>query len=763
VRIRLPHIRDGISLEILGEHNTISVISDEDAVLYGEAKIQLTEGCTYEYEFSDSAIGFKEDSKNNKIVTFSKFGRNKGTLVPNIYVGTHSLEIEDSDSKLPIEVRSIKSEYRSDYRYMIESITEQCTELVMQIDSPISQHFEPDFDIDGKTLYQRFSFVKALMDSQEFEEAVQLIISNPTTTWHTAEESKDIRRIKRFNPRNIRQIIGGGHRMQIPHDHPLYQSHGLPSLPHQVKAYRKVESVDTAENRFVKRALEEFLFYCEHCEAKFEKYSRAKSEAQGLSNKLRNLLNLSFFREISRPTSLKLNSPVLQRRSGYREVLSAWLKFPLAAKLTWRGGDDVYDVGKRDVAVLYEYWLFFTLLDLLSEIFEIEPRSIQQLVRYEMGNLSLSLRQGSSIALKGVHRKQSRGLNIQFSYNRSFGGGREYPAPGSYTTTLRPDFTLSIWPEQIASAREAEIQELITHIHFDAKYKINNFYELISSSKEEILTEEENDQLIKEEIEETVKGTYKNQDLLKMHAYKDAIRRTGGAYVLYPGEGREEPFRGFHEIVPGLGAFVVKPNIESRRQDHLRAFIMNVVEHLVDRASQREHTAIKVYDIHRYLKPDSDKLQEPLPEYVSGRKLIPNETFVLVGYYRSKDHLDWILQNRLYNFRAGLDKGSLPLGPKEVRAEFIILHGPKETETGKIYQLTGRGPKIFSKQNLIEKKYPTTPTGEIYLIYELETEVSDEFKHAVFDLRRLQNYDRFWNSPKPIAVSLEELMKTKRK
>ena len=39
-----------------------------------------------------------------------------------------------------------------------------------------------------------------------------------------------------------------------------------------------------------------------------------------------------------------------------------------------------------------------------------------------------------------------------------------------------------------------------------------------------------------EEKSENRKGIYKNADLLKMHAYKDAIRRTGGAYVLYPGD-----------------------------------------------------------------------------------------------------------------------------------------------------------------------------------------------------------------------------------
>jgi hypothetical protein len=66
---------------------------------------------------------------------------------------------------------------------MLESITERCTDLIMQIDLPINQHFETDFDKNPETLYQRFSFVKALIDSLEFEEAIQKIVSNPTTQW----------------------------------------------------------------------------------------------------------------------------------------------------------------------------------------------------------------------------------------------------------------------------------------------------------------------------------------------------------------------------------------------------------------------------------------------------------------------------------------------------------------------------------------------------------------------------------------------------
>lgn len=755
MKIDLSYIKQGLLLEIEGEKKeTLFEISDEEALKYGEAKIQLKEGCSYEYQFSDNTVKFKENCVKNKIVSFSKFSKHKGSINPNIYVGTHSLELEGFDAIVPIEVRSVKSEYRADYRYMLESITEKCTDLIMQIDSPVSQHFETNFDTDNQTLYQRFAFVKALIDSKEFEEAVQKIVSNPSTKWEEQTEEKDIRSIRRFSQNNVKQLSSRTNRIEISNSHFLHSKYGLSSVPTKIDSTRKRESIDTAENRFIKHALNEFLFFCENCEVKFEKYSSAKLESNILSNKISNLLNQSFFKEISRPTSLKLNSPVLQRKSGYREVLNAWLKFDLAAKLIWEGGDNVYDAGKKDVAALYEYWLYFTLLDILKEVFHIEPKSINELIQFDKGRLSLNLKQGTAIALKGVYKSVSRNLNIQFSYNRPFGGGKKYPDGGSYTTTLRPDYTLSIWPEEIKNVKEAETQELITHIHFDAKYKVNNFYDLISRPKEEELSEEENAKLIAEEIEENTKGTFKNQDLLKMHAYKDAIRRTGGAYVLYPGEGKDDPFRGFHELIPGLGAFVIKPNGKDHDKEHLKSFIKNVVNNFLDRASQREYTAVKTYDIHREYKNDNDVLKEPIPEYVSGVKLIPSETFVLVGYYKDDKHLEWINDSSLYNVRYG-DKYELT--PNEIGATYLLLYSKEQTTTNKFYKLSTKGPKVYTGTELKDDlKYKTKPSQSMYLVYTIDNIIEKEFENLEFDLTKIKNLGAV---KRPISIDLEYLLK----
>ncbi len=736
----------------------------------GECRYQLKEGCFYDYEFSIEKYTFK---KTDYIQPHSR-KQYLGVISPNIYVGALTFEIFHVDKpnqfyKTKLEVQSVKADYRTDYRFMLESITERCTDLIMQIDSPINQHFETDFNKNPETLYQRFSFVKSLIDSLEFEEAIQKIVSNPTTKWEETFEEKDIRGVRRFNQKNIKQLVTKSSRMEISSDHFLNKSYGLTSIPTKIDSTRKAESIDTAENRFIKHALEEFLFFCENCELKFEKYSTAKFESGLLATKLSTLLNQSFFKQISRPSSLKLNSPVLQRKSGYRQVLNAWLKFDLAAKLIWHGGDNVYDAGKKDIATLYEYWLFFALLDILDEVFDIKPKDIAELIQYDNGQLSLNLKQGTAIAMKGVYKSPSRNLNIQFSYNRSFGGGKRFPNAGSYTTTLRPDYTLSIWPEEIEEAKEAEKTELITHIHFDAKYKVKNFYDLISIPKDEELTENENDDLIKEEIEEVKKGTFKNQDLLKMHAYKDAIRRTGGAYVLYPGEGKDEPFRGFHELIPGLGAFVIKPNKNDKDKEHLKTFIRKVIANFIDRASQREYTAVKIYDIHKDEKDDTNILNEPMPEYLDSRKkekLIPDETFVLVGYCKNKLNIDWYKKEGKYNFRMDDDKGSLSLENTVVNAKYLLLRESGKETASRIFKIKSKGPKVVQGSILEKSGYMSDKIKDYYLVIDIENEENNDFNGASFNFKELEKYkkipeDKYKKPAIPFAVTLTELMKVK--
>lgn len=765
VHIDLGYIHSGLQLQIT-ERKENTLFEVEDAKENGEASIQIKEGCFYDYEL----VGIENSDafRLNQCDYIKPFIKKPylGTIAPNVYVGTLGLQVLNLSSnevlgEFSIEVQSVKTEYRTDYRNMIEDITERCTDLIMQIDAPVSQNFETDFDTDTETLYQRFTFVRALIASREFQEAVQKIIASPSTSWTNYTEEKDIRSIKRFNQKGLRQIASRSNRIKLEPNHHLVKSYGLTSIPTKIESYNKTESVDNPENRFIKHALEVFHFFCESCELKFKKDSKAELEASTLSNTISNLLNQSFFKDISRPTTLKLNSPVLQRKSGYRQVLNAWMKFDLAAKLVWHGGENVYKAGKKDIATLYEYWLFFTLLDLLKDIFNIEPKEIDQLIKFDKDHIGVNLKQGYSIALDGTYESESRKLKIQFSYNRSFGGGKTYPDAGSYTTTLRPDYTLSIWPESM-TRKDAELNEIITHIHFDAKYKVKNFYELVSKSQGEELTDKENEELIKEEEKELKSGNFKNQDLLKMHAYKDAIRRTGGAYVLYPGKGKDDPFRGFHELIPGLGAFVIKPNKEDKDKKALRDFILKIVEHFNDRASQREHTAVKVRKIHKDFKNDTDILKEPFPEYINNERLIPDETFVIVGFYNEKQ-FKWITSKKKYNFRTN----NFTLNEEVVKARYILLHTQGQDSTNELWEIISSGPIIQSRNQLEINGYPKAINDrerlQNYMVYDIKKVNLEEFGNSNFLFKRLTNFNSRSGrlSSRPFTTTISELLRNK--
>lgn len=575
---------------------------------------------------------------------------------------------------------------------MLNDITSKCTDLIIQANSPVSHSFETDFNTESKTLYQRFAFVSSIINSEDFEDAIQRIVTSPTTNWTEESELTDARKIKRFKNSELKSLINSDNRLKLKNTHPLYKK-GIQSVATKIESYRKFESVDTSENRFIKHALETFLKFCMDIANHPNAGIRLKEEAGIVSEILETHLQQDLLKQVSRPTTLKLNSPTLQKKEGYREILKVWLKFDLAAKLIWNGGDEVYSGGKKDIATLYEYWLFFKLLDVLKQVFEIEPKELEKLIAASKDGLSLQLKQGKVTALKGSYTKANRDLTIQFNYNRSFTGGTEdISKTGSWTTTLRPDYTLSIWPTKLKETK-AEATEQIVHIHFDAKYKVANINQILGKEKTE--------DSLNDEKKQNLKGIYKNADLLKMHAYKDAIRRTSGAYVLYPGE-TNKPLRGFHEVLPGLGAFPIKPTENTNETIHLENFIKEVLNHFLNTASQRENIAHKSYTIHKNDKPN--EISEPIPEYFNDEKIIPDETYVLVGFYNNQDQYNWISKNGLYNFRMGSGNGSLVLDKETVSAKYLLLHTHSEKSSGDLWKIVSNGPKVYSRLNLEKKR-----------------------------------------------------------
>ena len=708
------------SLQLLIYANSAPLFEEQDASDYGESKWQLQEGKEYDFELLENDM----DAINWTVVgSDAIFQRNqkhpnRGKIKTGIYVGTVNFSVRNTITglELPvrIEIQSIKTSYRGDYRKMLTDITSYYTDLVMQQGSPVTQKFDVDYDTPQQTLYQKFAFVKSIIDSEAFEESLHKVISNPVRKWTETVAERRIESVKRLTRDNMRQIATRTDRMKISNG-PM----GLSSIPRTLTVNHKTDTVDTHENQFIKYVLTSFYAFCSNLGTKKNATEQLKTEVEVVCEILAKHINNAFFRQVSQPTHLNLGSPVLQRKEGYRELLQSWLMFDLAAKITWDGGDTVYEAGKKNVAVLYEYWLFFKLMEVVSDVFKINPADKEKLIKADDDKINLDIRQGRMNVINGKYDSENRLLNIRLFYNRTFGFEESIDKTGSWTMSMRPDYTLSIWPGE-KTEYEAEADDSIVHIHFDAKYRLNKI--LIDDMGKD--TESVDSELDSEKLDREI-DIYRRGDLLKMHAYKDAIRRTGGAYVLYPGTEKKMK-RGFHEIIPGLGAFCIAPGHEEDQLSALRSFLLEVVGHFMDRTSQREKIAVSSHEIYETPSPGFfDAFPEP-----RDIESFPDSTPVLVGCFKNEKHLKWIKETKKYNIRLGGPReGAVELNTPMVKAKYLLLYNLETRDCAGFYKIIGPCPQISTASALEAEGYPEPTPDQLYMIFSIsEDAVEEELK-----------------------------------
>lgn len=562
----------------------IALLSEDDAAASSEERVQIYEATRYEFEVDPPQLRPKLATGVGALKTSANPSQQHcGYLELGSYVGRLRLLLVDASGDVSgfaaVEVCAKKLGYRDDLRLMIEEITERVVELAFELRSPTTLRGVPDPSADTRTLYQQFAFLSGLLDAKPFRDALYHITSRPHERLDAHLVSKDLRQGFKPTGRGLRELARGGSRFPVPHAHCLNKT--IPTLPTTVMVRSSRRSEDNAENRFVRFALEEFSQFLSKLVSHVEgsaaaEHIRLVKDANRLLSLLDGFLSSSVLSGLSPIRRVPLDSTVLQRKEGYREVLQAWLKFDLAARLVWEGAGDVYDLGQRDVATLYEYWVFFRLLRIVSDCFTLDPDASKILIEETGDRLGLKLKTGANVAFRGHAIVGSTQLNVRFDYNRTFVRRFAVGEPGSWTERMRPDYTLTLWTGAEQAANESG---RVVHVHFDAKYRVETLDQLFGK--------DDADSTGLEDEAEQGMGTYKRVDLLKMHAYRDAIRRSYGAYVLYPGQ-IERKWTGYHELLPGLGAFVLRPGSDDA---NLREFIGDLIKHVAGASAQQEVAA----------------------------------------------------------------------------------------------------------------------------------------------------------------------------
>ena len=731
-QFRIPILEDVV---LLVDSSGAPLYDEVDGPDHGESRWQLQEGQEYDYEF----VSAENDLIPNThwrlegpevLLKLKPFHKNRGKIVTGIYVGTvHFVARRDDNAYfIPVtfEIQSYKIDYREDYRTMLNEITEYYTDLVMQQGSQVTQEFIVDEMESSKTLYQRFAFVKSIVEDAQFDEAIHKIVSNPVRKLTDVEVDRHIESVRRVSRSSMRQIVSRQDRVPC-----SGIVEGLVSLPRYLTVNHKTDSIDTPENQFIKFVLTTFYDFCSSLASKRNATEQLKKEVNAIGSVLLNYMSSLFFKDVSTPSSLNIGSPVLQRKEGYREILQAWLMFDLAAKLTWKGGDKVYDAGMKNVAVLYEYWVFFKLLNCVSEVFNIPVEEKSKLVNSDEDNigLNLDLSQGDTKVLEGSSIKLNRHLKVRLCYNKIFSYVKDEHRSGSWTTRMRPDYTLSIWPYYMSDA-EAEREDAIIHIHFDAKYRLDKkLIEEHTESPEAIQLE------LKEEDDNREIDVYKKGDLLKMHAYKDAIRRTGGAYILYPGNSKEEIHKGFEEIIPGLGAFCLSPGHDEDQVPAIIQFLEEIVDHFANRTTKREKAALAVHEIY---EKASSQFYDSFPEPFL-TSMFPDDILVLVGCFKNEEHLKWILKEHKYNIRfGGPRQGAITLDDKYLNARYLILYDLKNKSNIRTFKIMDKRPEIVTDKTMAKWHYPQPTSDQMYMVYNVsEEDVEQEIRGHIWSIEKV--------------------------
>lgn len=749
-------------------------IDEEDGCEHGETTVQLRESERYDYKVvpvnnADLRLRCSLSRRNR---SFSQEGEPSdtglikngnpsdvglietrsfcGTLLLELVEGDALNENDDLDMSKPavafvlLDVRSVKLEYRTEYQGMLKRLSKDMADLVVDARSSAKVGFRSTFKdrTDAGWLQIQLEFLRETLDSADFSAALQRILNFPHERLSTLSDSVSTDRPIRWTPSAVRQLVTGNPRRKVPDMHPLRKQFGLDSIAERVLVPRKFRDLDTPENRFVKFALKDFRAFLTNAQGIFESKDNFKAWgalpalSRRLAETVEDWLGRSLFREVGEMRFTPLGSPVLQRKAGYREVLRWWLQFKTRAELSWKGGSDLFRAGQRNVASLYEYWLFFVLLKWFCDTCRGgNTPAVEELIEgLEEGSPNLRLRKQYQLGpFEGTFVGQSRKLKAQFTYNRRFKSTTERHEGGSWTRRLHPDYTLTFWPADLSEA-EAEKLESLVHVHFDAKYRVNDINGLFGVDYEKLGDEDQAAAQSEKEEQEEAEGNYQRGDLLKMHAYRDAIKRSQGAYVLYPGQGdnNQRPFKGFHEILPGLGAFGVAPDkeregeAEAQGLKSLTNFLDDVLKHLGNRTTAQERVSYHVAESYTLKEQpvqygslvlaERDEISDTM------RALPPSEHHVVVAWYENNEQLLWIKRKGIVVVRLGDRRETWHVPPEFASARHFLLHTHNAKVADGLLMLKKQKPgyKIFTALDLKAKGYPCAAGIDIRAVFDLK-------------------------------------------
>ncbi len=522
-----------------------------------------------------------------------------GILNFRSYAGMSRITIPDLQPVF-IEVASAKIGYFDDFRALLDAIAMQFTALLLETEAPTFERFSLT-DASEPQLLTFLFLLRHAMDEANLPAAVEMVLGSP----RCGIESEN-----RTIPLSSNRVPLGSDMVARMPPNAYHRGGPLADLfrgytPDRLPETRKMLSVDTIENRYVKAFLENLLNDTELLAAKLLDQSKivAARQVESWCSTISEWLRHPIWNDVKRMNHLPANSQVLQKAPGYRDVLQTDAMMRLALTLPWDHSLDTdrnVDGDLRPVSTLYEYWCFFTLREILRGLCVREFSLGGALIKETESGLVVGLKRGvESRTVLLYQNEPGRNETVTLYYNRKFQplNSSSYRWDGSYSVVFNPDFSISI------EIHDKDGSPMIHWMHFDAKYRLDvqgregSAESLGTMSEASELPESGPTQSLPSSTFLAATEVYLREDLFKMHTYRDALLGSRGSYILFPGRtddedifirypGVEYPNNG--KNLPSVGAFQLNPMNRNTQVNRLRNFLSQSLAFLASASNYRE-------------------------------------------------------------------------------------------------------------------------------------------------------------------------------
>ena len=541
------------------------------------AKLMFLEETEYQILFESKDTNAKYDVlyslikiNDNHFKPFRfELGDNKtykiaGTLNFRSYVGKSFLDVRKdgiNSIKIPIEVRSKKIDYFSQYSAMIADLSQHSLSLIFEVNSPLYQEFELDYR-QKETYYEDFMFLEYLFREENLPAIFEYLSKNLHSQLKNRTETVPISFASNVNQNTLKNIISKPNKL-IEVDSSLEIAEKLNGyLPYEIDQTKHEDVIDIPENRFFKYFLELIRDLVEKL-LESSKKGYIQDKLLYFRDEIGYYLSAKFFNHISTMDYVPFNSQILQKKEGYREIFQYFLMLEFSFRLSWDEVNNQFKGFEKKLSELYEYWCYFKILKVLNDL-SIKKISFEDVFKINRDNWSIGIKKGVQSRKRFVLMLYGYEIEIELFYNLRFSEGSRYR---SYSLAFKPDYTLLV-----------TIDGITNYIHFDAKYRseleIVDFYDKIVSEKQL------NEEIDKRDALEEKEAVFKDGDIYKMHTYKDSILKTEGSYVLYPGNKTKQFFES-NMIIPSVGAFSLTPGNDDIEENNLEIFIKEVLKTLL--------------------------------------------------------------------------------------------------------------------------------------------------------------------------------------